>query len=315
MRGWLLVIKALDSEEPEAAEGWARQAHQFARASGDLDLELCAASQVGASLVRLGRVTEGLTWLDESMAGSLGEGGASPGTVVWTSCNMIVSCTRSAQFERVVQWVHAADSFTQRYGCPYLYSECRTHYGGVLFATGKWAQAERELRVALELSRDAIPVHHRQALATLSELRLAQGRIEEAERLVSGLDDHEAAAPVWARTHLLRGKPALAAATARRRLATVGEDRLESALLLESLGEAEIDQGDHRAAAKRGRKLAKLGETSGYRFAAPRGQHRRPNGHLRVHGLHDALHDRLAGPRRRRSRHRLGRRAGPTDAG
>ncbi len=185
---------------------------------------------------------------------------------------MIVSCTRSAQFERVVQWVHAADSFTQRYGCPYLYSECRTHYGGVLFATGKWAQAERELRIALELSRDAIPMHHRQALATLSELRLAQGRIEEAERLVSGLDDHEAAAPVWARIHHLRGKPALAAATARRRLATVGEDRLESALLLESLGEAEIDQGDHRAAAKRGRKLAKLGETSGYRFAAARGR-------------------------------------------
>ncbi len=182
MRGWLLVIKALDSEDPVAAEGWARQAHEFARASGDLDLELCAASQVGASLIRLGRIAEGVTWLDESMAGSLGGGGASPDTVVWTSCNMIVSCTRSAQFERVVQWLHAADAFTQRYGCPYLYSECRTNYGEVLFATGKWPQAERELQAALELSRDAIPVHHRQALATLAELRVAQGRIEEAER-------------------------------------------------------------------------------------------------------------------------------------
>jgi DNA-binding CsgD family transcriptional regulator len=272
MRGWLLVIKALDSEDPVAAEGWARQAHEFARASGDLDLELCAASQVGSSLLVMGRVTEGLTWLDESMAGSLGEGAASPDTVVWTSCNMIVSCTRSAEFERVVQWIHAADAFTRRYGCPYLYSECRTHYGGVLFATGKWPEAERELRVAIELSRDAIPVHHRQALATLAELRLAQGRVEEAERLMAGFEDHEATAPVWARIHLLRGKPALAAATVRRRLASVGEDRLESALLLESLGDAAIDQGDHGAAVTRGRQLTELGETSGCLAAAARGR-------------------------------------------
>lgn len=170
-----------------------------------------------------------------------------------------------------MQWLHAADAFTQRYGCPYLYSECRTHYGAVLFAMGHWRQAEQELQRAIELSRDAIPVLHRQALASLAELRVAQGRVEEAERLVAGHEDHEAAVPVWARIHLVRGAPALAAATIRRRLASVGEERLESALLLELLGEAEIEQSDHGSAAERGRRLAEVGETSGHRVAAARG--------------------------------------------
>jgi len=175
MRGWLLVIKASDSDDPVAGEAWARQAHEFARTAGDLDLEFCAASQVGALLVRQGRLSEGVTWLDESMAGSLSGEGAAPDTVVWTSCNMIVACTLGADFERAVQWVRAADTFTRRYGCPFLFTECRTFYGAVLVAMGDWRQAETELHTAIELSHDAFPVQHRQALATLAELRVAQG--------------------------------------------------------------------------------------------------------------------------------------------
>lgn len=85
LRGWLLVIKAFDTDDPVAGEGWACQAHELARAAGDLDLEFCAASEVGTLLVRQGRITEGVKWLDESMAGSLSAEGAAPATVVWTS--------------------------------------------------------------------------------------------------------------------------------------------------------------------------------------------------------------------------------------
>lgn len=153
LRGWLLVVKAFDTDDPVAGEDWARQAHELARASEDLDLEFCAASEVGLMLVRQGRVAEGVPWLDESMAGSLGGEGASPDTVVWTSCNMITCCTQCAEFERAVQWVRAADAFTRRYGCPYLFTECRTLYGAVLVALGDWGRAEEELRTAIELSR------------------------------------------------------------------------------------------------------------------------------------------------------------------
>lgn len=279
LRGWLLLIKAYDCGDGPVGERWAREAHEFARRSEDLDLELCALSQIGASLVMQGRVAEGVAWLDEAMAASLGGEGGSLDTVVFTSCNMIISCSHCAEFERAAQWVHAADRFAERYGCPFLYAECRTSYGGVLVATGDWSHAEDELRAALELSRASLPALHGRALTTLAELRLAQGRIEEAERLLAGLEDHDASAPVTASIHLLRGKPALAATRIHSRLHALGRDRLESALLLELLGEAEIAQGEEEVAAERGRELVELGETLGCRIIGARGER------LRGHAL------------------------------
>jgi DNA-binding CsgD family transcriptional regulator len=129
------------------------------------------------------------------------------------------------------------------------------------------------LLAAVELAGDAMPALRGEALAGLAELRLAQGRVEEAERLLAGFEDHEAAAPVCARIHLLRGRLALAVATVQRRLGVIGgEDRLEGAVLLELLGEAEIGQGQVEVAAERGRKLGELGDTLGCRIMCARGE-------------------------------------------
>ena len=51
-----------------------------------------------------------------------------------------------------------------------------------------------------------MPALHHQALATLAGLRLDQGRLEEAERLVVGLEDQPAAVGVIAKIQLLRGR-------------------------------------------------------------------------------------------------------------
>jgi tetratricopeptide (TPR) repeat protein len=78
MTGWLLVCRAhlaVDAGHLHAAERWAREACDLAHAAGDLDLELCALSELGAAVVELGRVEEGTALLDEAMAGALaGEG-------------------------------------------------------------------------------------------------------------------------------------------------------------------------------------------------------------------------------------------------
>jgi MalT-like TPR region len=94
------------------------------------------------------------------------------------------------------QWIRAAKRFVERYGCPYLNASCRTDYGELLFATGDWTRAEEELHAALRLSENSLPAVRAKALASLAELRLAQGRVEEAERLVAGFEDHNAFAPV-----------------------------------------------------------------------------------------------------------------------
>jgi DNA-binding CsgD family transcriptional regulator len=132
-----------------------------------------------------------------------------------------------------------------------------------------------------------MPALRGEPLARLAELRLAQGRIEEAERLLAGFEDHEAAAPVCARIHLLRGKLALAVAVIQRRLGVIGgENRLEGAVLVELLGEAEIGQGQVDDAAERGRKLAELGSTLGCRVVFARGE--RLRGHALAAGADEA---------------------------
>ena len=271
LRGWILIANAVDSADSGQHEALARQAHQLGQTFGDRDLELCALSQIGVALIDQGKITEGMAFHDEAMAGALaGEGQLD--TVVFTACEMMTSYSRCAQYQRMAQWIRAADRFVERYGCPYLNASCRTHYGEVLFATGDWGRAEEELRVALRLSENSLPAVQAKALARLAELRLAQGRVEEAERLMTGFEDHGATAPVRMLIYLLQGRFALAAATARRWLGVIGENRLESALLLELLGEAEIGQSQLEAAGKRGRTLADLGSTLNCQVMLARGE-------------------------------------------
>ncbi|HET6548331.1 MAG TPA: hypothetical protein VFG79_07745, partial [Solirubrobacter sp.] len=181
LAGWVLLLRAHDTDDPAAAEAWAREARDLAAGCGDSDLELCALSQLGAALVEEGRLEEGVVLLDEAMAGALGGEGERRETVVYACCNMITACSQVSELERVTQWIRAADEFTRRYGAPHLYTNCRCYYGGVLYATGDWAGAEREFEAALRQSGER--ALYGEALARLAELRLAQGRIEEAERL------------------------------------------------------------------------------------------------------------------------------------
>ena len=189
LQGWVLLMRAHNTGDPCEAEGLAREARELARAFGDADLDLCSLSQLGVALVEQGRLEEGGALLDEAMAASLGGECRQLRTVVYTSCNMISACSQVAGIERAAEWIHAGDEFARRYGSPHLYTTCRTYYGTILFETGGWPEAERQLTAALEGSRTAERALHGEALARLAELRLAQGRVEEAEQLLAGFED------------------------------------------------------------------------------------------------------------------------------
>jgi DNA-binding CsgD family transcriptional regulator len=273
--GWVLLGRAALANtggDPRAGEGFAREALEFARRFPDADLELCALSQLGGALVLMGKIEAGTALLDEAMAGALGgEGG--PETVVHTSCVIITCCSRAADFKRAVQWIRAADDFNQRYGSPHLDAICRTAFGDVLVATGRWSEAETELRTALDkMSKRAEPLVRTEALAKLAELRLAQGRIEEAARLLEGIEDHVACIGVRAALGLARGELVVAGSILRRRLRDIGERCLESAALLELLIEVEIEQGAIEAATRRARRLAALGASMGSDVIRARGE-------------------------------------------
>ena len=157
LEGWVRLLRAHDCVDPVAAKGLASDAYDLALRFGDRDLELCALSQLGASLVRQGRGEEGTGLLDEAMAASLAGESTRPHTVVYTSCTVISACAQTAEFDHALQWIRAADAFEQRYGNPHLYTTCRTYLGAILFASGDWVGAERELRAALDIGVSAEP--------------------------------------------------------------------------------------------------------------------------------------------------------------
>ena len=262
LRGELLGATAYVTEDPVESEALARQAAEIGRANGHSDLELMAMHAVGQALVQQGRTEEGMALLDEAMAGVIGGEYGDPLTAAQMSCMTMVVCGSCFDLERATQWVQSLQGFIERYGCPFLYAECRTYYGRVLFENGDWAAAETLLAEAISMSQGVFEAPHAFASGTLAELRLAQGRVEDAARVLRGVEGRTEAAAAVASVRLQQGEPSAAAAVLRRRLAATSPNRLDVAAVIELLGEAEIALSDSDAAVERGRALIALGTAS-----------------------------------------------------
>ncbi len=260
LRGWLALCRAVadnDANEPTPAQAHAREALDIAGLTGDTDLELCALSEIGTALVQAGNVGAGAALFDEAMAGALGGEAQRLETVVFAACRSIIACSRAFEIDRAGQWIRAAEGFTRRYGALHLYTTCRTQYGGLLFGQGKWDESERELRAALRIGSAAERSLYGESLAKLAELRVAQGRPDEAAELLRGFEDHFAAAYPRARIHLRRDEPELAASILDRRLESVGEHCLEAVALCELRVEVDLALGNAESARTRAGRLAK----------------------------------------------------------
>ncbi len=166
LRGELLGATAYVTDDPAQSEALARQAAEIGRANGNSGLELMAMHAVGQAMVQQGRIEEGMSLLDEAMAGVVGGEGSDPMTVAQMSCMTMVVCGSCFDLERATQWVQSLQRFMDRYGCPFLYAECRTYYGRVLFENGDWDAAEALLTDAIAMSKGVFPAPHAFASGT-----------------------------------------------------------------------------------------------------------------------------------------------------
>ncbi|MEU8224939.1 response regulator transcription factor [Kribbella sp. NPDC048915] len=260
LAAWSSLARVACSDDPSRVVAECEAAYGVAVEASDFDLELCALSLWGWALINNGHVLEGTELLDEAMAGALGGEGTRPDTVVFTSCLLMRSCVRGADFIRVVQWMRSVDAFVERYGCPYLHATCRASYGAVLAGIGDWSRAETELRAAADLARDALPAVQAEAAAFLADLRLAQGRLTEARRLLTGFEDRPVAVPVLAAIQLAGGEVSVALSLIDRYLDE--SSPLEEARLREMLGQARLQRGDIAGAAAEAARLSALGATT-----------------------------------------------------
>lgn len=261
LRGELLGTRSFVTADPVESERLAREAWDIGRATGNPDLQLLAMTAVGAALVQQGRVVEGMRLLDEAMAAALGGECGNPLTAAHAACMTMIVCASHFDIERATQWVQAMERFIARYGCPFLDAECRTHYGRILFENGDWATAEAELGQAIAMTTGGTPSALATARATLAELRIAQGRREDAERLLRGIERRDETVFVVALLHVERGQVAAAAALARRRLDDLSDvTRLDTAPLVELLGRCAAAAGDYESAERHASALIALGE-------------------------------------------------------
>ena len=265
LQGWLWLMRAYLEPDPGRAQELHQQTLELARASGDVDLELCALGDLGLTLVAAGRAEEGMALIDEAMAGTLGGEHGRFETVAFTCCDMLIACDLAGDLRRATQWCQVADQFIDRYGCPFLYARCRTLYGGVLLAKGRWSEAERELLAAVRMAEGASPGSHAEALARLADLRLRQGRREEAEALLPGHGGGRTAARTAARVRLALGEPAVAVGLLERCLEdsgephSHGENHLRAAWAMETLVVAHLTLDDLAAATEAAAHVARAG--------------------------------------------------------
>jgi DNA-binding NarL/FixJ family response regulator len=260
---WVWGTRAYVTTDPSVAVPLYRRTLVAARTTGDLDLELTALSGLGEKLVLAGDVAAGLSLIDEAMAGTLGGECSRLDTVVFTSCDMLAACDLANDLERASRWCQVADQFIRDYGCPFLYARCRTIYGGLLVATGQWLEGERELLTAIEMSTGAGAAVAADAYARMADLRLRQGRFEEASTLLHGLEDQARTHVAAAALRLARGDAAGAVTLLQRRVAEAAEGHVGAAPALALLVRARLAQDDVDGARAAADRLARLADGRG----------------------------------------------------
>jgi ATP/maltotriose-dependent transcriptional regulator MalT len=257
---WVWCIRAYVTPDLTAAITLYERAIDAARANGDIDLELCSLSGLGEKLVMSGDVEAGLALVDEAMAGTLGGEYARLDTVVYACCDMLVACDLANDLERAARWCQVADRFIRDYGCPFLSARCRTIYGGLLVTTGRWAEGERELRAAIAMSEGAGTAVAADAHARMADLRLRQGRVEEASALLRGFEDQARAQLAAAALRLASGDPAGAVTLLRRNLAGTAAGHAASAPSLALLVRASLVRDEVEDARRAADHLTRLAD-------------------------------------------------------
>ncbi len=149
--GWIAFERAPLSRDAGEREQLATAAIAVARRFGDADLEFDALALLGEAYVESGPIAEGMTLIDQAMAAvSSGEvtGIVSVGDIC---CRFLSACEHTTDVRRAEQWMSVVDRFVVWSNSLLVSTTCRLHFGGILIATGRWAEAEEELTAAIRL--------------------------------------------------------------------------------------------------------------------------------------------------------------------
>jgi DNA-binding CsgD family transcriptional regulator len=195
---------------------------------------------LGASLVQADRTDEGMVLLDEALTVVTGGEIDDFITAQEVFCQLFAACEHARDVVRADQWIRVGEEIAERGRLPAVAAFCHTHYGAILTAAGRWPEADIALTDAVRLWGLGHRALQGGALVRLAELRVRQGRLEEAEQLLGGLNGQARAAAPLAAIHLARGHPLRARDTLERALDEVDPLNTAAAPLLALLVDAHI---------------------------------------------------------------------------
>jgi len=259
--GWLALDRAPLSRDNSEREKAAVSALAIARRFDDTDLEFEALALLGETRVASGLVIEGMTLLDQAMAAVSAGEVVGHGAVGEIYCRLLSACEYALDLRRAEEWMAMIERNVvwQHFVRP----TCQTHYGGILIALGQWSQAEAELLDAIDAFQRGYRGDRVFPLVRLADLRVRQGRFEEAERLLDGMDWHPVARRATATIALGRGELGLAEDLTRLCCDDANPSDPACAPLLELLVRIQLERRDHAAAEQTLDRLIALAAESG----------------------------------------------------
>ncbi len=266
--GWLLLrdgeVALFRGHDPATARDSGVRAAALGRETSDSSLEFTGLALEGLARVSAGDVAAGMRCLDEATAAATAGEMKELHSVGVVCCWQIFACERVRDYDRAAQWCARVQEFSKRWRLRPLSAICRTQYAGILIWRGDWAAAEQELTTAKDDFEQVRPPLAVQAFARLGELRLRQGRLDDAERLFTA-----AGANVLARLGLMaltleRGDATAAGAELQRFLATISDSEpTMRASALELAVRAHVAAGDGAAATRARDELRRIAQTLG----------------------------------------------------
>ena len=159
------------------------------------------------------------------MAGATSGEPANLETFADICCTLMLACERAGDSERPQQWSAVLDEFVRAHDHVTLLAFCRTCCADVYAADGRIDAAEAELEAAVhELAAAGQRSRCIPPSARLAEIRVQQGRFDEAEQLLEGLEGEAEAVQARVALRLARGDMEAAAAILLRRIDELGWD-------------------------------------------------------------------------------------------
>jgi DNA-binding NarL/FixJ family response regulator len=268
--GWVAVERARHAGSVEEQIAHARRAMEIARETGASDLEVFALSLLGRAEVNAGRREQGMALLEEAMAAASAGRVRNVHTLAEAYCNLIEACAGAGEWERAKEWCELVDDFARTHETAPLLGACRTVHADVLVAAGRWPEAEHALETAVATHERYIPEMGVAATARMAELRVRQGRLAEAARLLAGAAEDPSSLRALALLRLAEDRPQVAAALLERGLASSEGNAVRAAQMLAPLVDARLAAADVAGAREAADQLSAFAEASGIRLIAAR---------------------------------------------